>query len=127
SSSLTVRRQFRPTISVAEQPYADLVDKWIFVALSENSNGYSMNSTLFCSNGTDSPYSSERTDAISKVLSSSGIGVGHVNYDAVTARTTINMDVAEYAIFDTAKSPSDLIQMYNRAKRRMADRGITLS
>lgn len=126
-SSLSLRRQFRPSITASEQPYASLANKWIFVALSENGDGSHMDSTLFCSNGTTSPYSVERTDAIAKVLASTGIGVGHVNYVTPAERPTINMDVAEYAIFDTAKSPSDLIHMYNRAKRRMADRGITLS
>lgn len=126
-SSLSMRRNFRPSITVTEQLYASLGNKWIFVAFSENGDGSQMVSTLFCSNGTTSPYSVERTDAIAKVLAPTGIGVGHVNYVTPAERPTLNMDVAEYAIFDTAKTPAELAQMYVRAKRRMAERGIVLS
>ncbi|UNA31577.1 hypothetical protein LOF14_27640 [Klebsiella variicola subsp. variicola] len=126
-SSLSLRRQFRPSITVSEQPYASLGNKWLFIAFSENGDASQMVSTLFCSNGTNSPYSLERTDSIAKILATTGIGVGHVNYVTTAERPTINMDVAEYAIFDTAKSPSELMLMYNRAKRRMEERGIALS
>jgi hypothetical protein len=125
-NTLSIRRQFRPAITASEQAYSSLMNSWLFIALSENGGTSQMDSIMFCSTNGGTPYSVERTDAIAKAVASSGIGLGHVNYVTSAAQTTINMDVAEYAIFSTAKSPSDLSAMYARAKRRMTARGLTL-
>lgn len=119
----TLRRNFRPSVSVVDEiSVVGLDNKWLFIAFSENGTASTMSSTLML--GGDTPSLLTRATG-AKSASSLGIGVGQVDYSA-PGTSGIVLNVAEYIVYERALSDAELLAVYGRSKKRLADRGFVI-
>lgn len=122
----SISRVFFPRAAGAlinEQDITSLIGKWVIVALAETSDSSTRVSRLFVSNGA-APYSVELSEALGKVLATGGVGIGNLAYN--TSGSDLNYGFAEYGIWDRKLTNEELLEVYNRAKVRMAVRGFDL-
>lgn len=92
-------------------------DQWMFVAVSVDGSsfvGYRGKATG----------AATLSQTIAPGTPKSNIGIGNIGLDHPSVNKPL--DVAEFIVFDTAKSVVDFDEVYNRTKQRMAGRNITI-
>ena len=99
------------------------VGDWMFLAFSESSSSGSSTSTVFAGGSPDGN-SATLTVSVNKSVTSRKIGLGNA---FLASGLGLNLEVAEFMLWDRAISVADLSDVYGRAKVRMAGRGLTLS
>lgn len=98
------------------------VGAWMFLAVSELSGSGSSSATVFAGGSPDGN-SATLTVAANKVLTDRKIGLGNA---FLASGLGLNLEVAEFMVWNRPLSVADLTDVYDRAKVRMAGRGLTL-
>lgn len=98
------------------------VEDWIFLAFSESSVSGSSTGTVFAGGSADGN-SATLTQPLNKLVTSRKLGLGSA---FLAGGLGLNLEVAEFMLWDRALSVADLESVYGRAKERMAGRGQTL-
>ena len=95
---------------------------WMFLAVSESSGLGSSTGTVFAGGSADGN-SATLTQPLNKSLTSRKLGLGSAY---LAGGLGLNLEVAEFILWDRALSVADLEDVYGRAKERMTGRGLTL-
>lgn len=95
---------------------------WMFLAVSESSGLGSSTGTVFAGGSADGN-SATLTQPLNKSLTSRKLGLGSAY---LAGGLGLNLEVAEFLLWNRTLSVAELGQVYGRAKERMAGRGLTL-
>lgn len=98
------------------------VGDWMFLAFSESSILGSSTATVFAGGSPDGN-SATLTVPVNKSVTNRKIGLGSA---FLASGQGLNLEVAEFMLWERALSVADLSDVYGRAKARMARRGLTL-
>ena len=108
-------------VSIKQPLDDDTADQWVFLAVRVSADTVQM----YCPQATTQHVTSTET-GLSPILASPTFAIGGVRYTAGFTGTT-ESKIAECIIFETIKTPAELVDIYTRTQARMLGQGVTLS